>query len=88
MTKAFPRHQAEGANRKFSRVSIPASDAVTVLSFLKEKCHEFSMCALTCMAGGSRMGMGGDNDRSTDNAHKNVLIGLIYNFYRNVLFSE
>lgn len=58
MTKAFPRHQAEGANRKFSRVSIPASDAVTVLSFLKEKCHEFSMCALTCMAGGYRMGMG------------------------------
>lgn len=33
-------------------------------------------------------GAGGDNARSTDNAHKNVLIGLIYNFYRNVLFSE
>lgn len=88
MTKAFPRHQAEGANGKFSCVSFPASDAITALSFLKEKCHEFSLCALTCMAGGSRMGAGGDNARSTDNAHKNVLIGLIHNFYRNVLFSK
>lgn len=88
MKKAFPRHQAEGANRKFSRVSIPASDAVTVLSFLKEKCHEFSMCALTCMAGGSRMGTGWGKCQKYRQCSKNVLIGLIYNFYRNVLFSE
>lgn len=47
MTKAFPRYQAEGGNMKFSRVSIPASDAVTALRFLTEKCHEFSMYALT-----------------------------------------
>lgn len=71
----------------FSRVSIPASDAVIVLSFRKEKCHKFSMCALTCVEEEvPGRGQGGGNARSTDNAHKNVLIGPIYNFYRNILF--
>lgn len=39
------------------RVSVPASDAITALSFLREKCHESlsSMCALTGIAGGSRI---------------------------------
>lgn len=75
---------------KFSRVSIPASDAVIALSFRKEKCHEFSMCALTCVEEEEvpGWGQGGGNARRTDNARKNVLIGPIYNFYRNVLFSK